>query len=154
MFIANGQRWCEHIAKYLYTFQLWRSEIMIMITHFQSRLVVFKSRIFLHKVAVGNRALSMRALTPQSPRSCEHSSLVSSAKPSRLMVSPWRRLTRSSTSIRCSSQTVRAPGINLARSSFSHLQSCLWSRREILLRKKGRVYLTVVRLILLYVNET
>ncbi len=39
--------------------------------------------------------------------------------------------------------------INLARSAFSRLQSCLWSRREISLRKKGRVYLAVVRSILL-----
>ncbi len=30
--------------------------------------------------------------------------------------------------------------INLARSAFSRLQSCLWSRREISLRTKGRVY--------------
>ncbi len=40
--------------------------------------------------------------------------------------------------------------INLARSAFSSLQSCLWSRREISLRTKGRVYQTVVRSILLY----
>ncbi len=35
--------------------------------------------------------------------------------------------------------------INLARSAFSRLQSCLWSRREIPLRTKGRVYQAVVR---------
>ncbi len=29
--------------------------------------------------------------------------------------------------------------INLARSAFSRLQACLWSRREISLRTKGRV---------------
>ncbi len=40
--------------------------------------------------------------------------------------------------------------INLARSAFSRLQSCLWSRRKISLRTKGRVYQTVVRSILLY----
>ncbi len=40
--------------------------------------------------------------------------------------------------------------INLARSAFSRLQSCLWSRREISLRTKGRVYQAVVRSILLY----
>ncbi len=39
--------------------------------------------------------------------------------------------------------------INLARSTFSRLQSCLWSRREISLRTKGRVYLAVVHSILL-----
>ncbi len=40
--------------------------------------------------------------------------------------------------------------INLARSAFSRLQSCLWSWREISLRAKGRVYQTVMRSILLY----
>ncbi len=44
--------------------------------------------------------------------------------------------------------------INLARSAFSHLQSCLWSRREILLRTKGRVYPAVMRWILFYACET
>ncbi len=44
--------------------------------------------------------------------------------------------------------------INLARSAFSRLQSGLWSRREISLRTKGRVYQAVVRLILLYGCET
>ncbi len=44
--------------------------------------------------------------------------------------------------------------INLARSAFSHLQSCLWTRREISLRTKGRVYQVVVRSILLYNCET
>ncbi len=34
--------------------------------------------------------------------------------------------------------------INLARSAFFRLQSCLWSRREISLRTKGRVYQAVV----------
>ncbi len=43
---------------------------------------------------------------------------------------------------------------NLARSAFSRLQSCLWSRREISLRTKGRVYQAVVRSILLYGCET
>ncbi len=38
--------------------------------------------------------------------------------------------------------------INLARSAFSRLQSCLWSRHEISLRTKGRVYQASV--ILLY----
>ncbi len=33
--------------------------------------------------------------------------------------------------------------INLARSAFSRLQSCFWSRREISLRTKGRVYQAV-----------
>ncbi len=40
--------------------------------------------------------------------------------------------------------------INLARSAFSHLQSCLWSRCEISLRTKSRVYQAVVRSILVY----
>ncbi len=44
--------------------------------------------------------------------------------------------------------------INLARSAFSRLQSCLWSRREISLRTRGRVYQAVVRSILLYGCET
>ncbi len=44
--------------------------------------------------------------------------------------------------------------INLAHSAFSRLQSCLWSRREISLRTKGRVYQAVVRSILLYGCET
>ncbi len=44
--------------------------------------------------------------------------------------------------------------INLARSAFSGLQSCPWSRREISLRTKGEVYQTEVRLILLYGCET
>ncbi len=44
--------------------------------------------------------------------------------------------------------------INLARSAFSRLQSCLWPRREISLRTKGRVYQAVVRSILLYGCET
>ncbi len=35
--------------------------------------------------------------------------------------------------------------IKPARSAFSRMQSCLWSRREISLRKKGRVYQTVMR---------
>ncbi len=43
--------------------------------------------------------------------------------------------------------------INLARSAFSRLQSCLRSRREISLRTKGRVYQAVVRSILLYGYE-
>ncbi len=40
--------------------------------------------------------------------------------------------------------------INLAHSAFSCLQSCLWSRSEISLRTKDRVYQAVVRSILLY----
>ncbi len=44
--------------------------------------------------------------------------------------------------------------INLARSAFSRLQSCLWSRHEISLRTKGRVYQAVVRSIVLYGCET
>ncbi len=44
--------------------------------------------------------------------------------------------------------------INLARSAFSRLQSCLWSRRDISLRTKGRVYQAVVRSIRLYGCET
>ncbi len=44
--------------------------------------------------------------------------------------------------------------INLDRSVFSRLQSCLWSRREISLRTKGRVYQTVVRSILHHGCET
>ncbi len=44
--------------------------------------------------------------------------------------------------------------INLARSAVSRLQSLLWSRREISLRTKGRVYQAVVRSILLYGCET
>ncbi len=43
--------------------------------------------------------------------------------------------------------------INLARSTFSRLQFCLWSRREISLTTKGRVYQAVVRSILLYSRE-
>ncbi len=39
---------------------------------------------------------------------------------------------------------------DLARSAFSSPQSCLWSRREISLHTKGRVYEAVVRSILLY----
>ncbi len=39
---------------------------------------------------------------------------------------------------------------NLARSEFSRLQSCVWSRRAISLRKNGRVYQAVLRSILLY----
>ncbi len=38
--------------------------------------------------------------------------------------------------------------INLARFAFSDLQSCLWSRREMTLRTKGRVYQAVVRWLL------
>ncbi len=44
--------------------------------------------------------------------------------------------------------------INLARSVFSRLQSCLWSRREISLSTKIRVYQAVVRTILLYGCKT
>ncbi len=44
--------------------------------------------------------------------------------------------------------------INLARSAFARLQTCLESRREISLRIKGRVYQAVVRSILLYGCET
>ncbi len=40
--------------------------------------------------------------------------------------------------------------IKLARSAFSRLQSCLWSWRDISMRKEGRVYQTVTRSILLY----
>ncbi len=42
----------------------------------------------------------------------------------------------------------------LARSAFSRLQSCLWSRPEISLREKGRVYHATVWSILLYSWET
>ncbi len=38
--------------------------------------------------------------------------------------------------------------INLARFAFSDLQSCLWSRREMTLPTKGRVYQAVVRWLL------
>ncbi len=44
--------------------------------------------------------------------------------------------------------------IHLARSSFSRLQLCLWSRREILFCTKGRVYQAVVRSILFFGCET
>ncbi len=44
--------------------------------------------------------------------------------------------------------------IDLARSAFSHLQSCPWSQHEISLRAKGRVYQAVVRSTLLYGCET
>ncbi len=44
--------------------------------------------------------------------------------------------------------------INLARSAFSHLQSCLRSWHEISLRTKARVYQAAVRSILLYGCET
>ncbi len=44
--------------------------------------------------------------------------------------------------------------INLACSAYSCLQSCLWSRFEISLRSKGRVYQAVLRSILLYLCET
>ncbi len=44
--------------------------------------------------------------------------------------------------------------INLVCSTFSRLQSFLWSRREIALHTKGRVYQTVVRSILPYGFET
>ncbi len=43
---------------------------------------------------------------------------------------------------------------NLARSAFSRLQSCQRSRREILLRAKGRIFQAVVRSILLDDCET
>ncbi len=78
------------------------------------------------------------------------SALISTHKPSYLMVDPWRTLTNSSSSARSSSHTAKASRINLARSAFSRLQSCLWSRREISLRTKGRVYQAVVCSILLY----
>ncbi len=42
--------------------------------------------------------------------------------------------------------------VNLARSAFSRLQSCLWSRRE--MSAEGRVYQAVMRSILLYGYET
>ncbi len=44
--------------------------------------------------------------------------------------------------------------INLAGSAFSRLQPCLWSRRGIWLRTKGRVYQAVAQSILLYSCET
>ncbi len=44
--------------------------------------------------------------------------------------------------------------LNLARSAFSRLQPCLWSRREMSMRTKGRVYQAIVRSILLYDCET
>ncbi len=44
--------------------------------------------------------------------------------------------------------------INLARTAFSRLQFCLWTRREISLRTKGRVYQAVRLSILLYGCET
>ncbi len=44
--------------------------------------------------------------------------------------------------------------INLARSTFSRLKSCLWSWCEISLRTKSRVYQVVVRSIKLYGFET
>ncbi len=44
--------------------------------------------------------------------------------------------------------------INLASSAFPRLQSCLWSRREISLRTKSRVYQAVVCSILLHGCET
>ncbi len=34
--------------------------------------------------------------------------------------------------------------INLARFAFSRLQSCLWARREMWLRTKGRIYQALV----------
>ncbi len=44
--------------------------------------------------------------------------------------------------------------INLARSAFSRLQSCILSRRQISLHTQGRVYQAVVRSILLHGCET
>ncbi len=44
--------------------------------------------------------------------------------------------------------------INLACSAFSRLPSCLWSRREIPLLTKDKIYQAVVRSILLYGCET
>ncbi len=44
--------------------------------------------------------------------------------------------------------------INLARSAFSRLQSCLWSQREISLRTRGRVYQAVVCSVSLYGCKT
>ncbi len=44
--------------------------------------------------------------------------------------------------------------INLARSAFPRLRSWLWSRREISLRTKSRVYQIVVRSIVLYGCQT
>ncbi len=44
--------------------------------------------------------------------------------------------------------------INLARSAFLRLQSCPWSRREISLCTKGKVYQAVVRSVLLCGCET
>ncbi len=49
------------------------------------------------------------ALTPRRPRCCQHSSLVSSAQLSCLMVSPWRMWKNSRTLTRCSSQMAREP---------------------------------------------
>ncbi len=43
---------------------------------------------------------------------------------------------------------------NLARSTSPRLQPCLWSRREISLRTKSRVYRAMVRPTLLYGCET
>ncbi len=40
--------------------------------------------------------------------------------------------------------------INLARSEILRLQSCIWSRREVLFRAKGWLYQVVVRLILFF----
>ncbi len=42
----------------------------------------------------------------------------------------------------------------LARSAFTRLKSALWSRQEISLKTKGRIYETLIRTILLYGCET
>ncbi len=44
--------------------------------------------------------------------------------------------------------------IGLARSAFARLKSALWSRREISLKTKGRIYEALIRTILLYGCET
>ena len=44
--------------------------------------------------------------------------------------------------------------INLARVAFNRLKSCLWVRREISLKTKGRIYQALIRSILLYGCET
>ncbi len=46
-------------------------------------------------------------------------------------------------------ETIRSM-IYIARSAVSRLQSCLWSRPEISLHTKGRIYQAVMRSILLY----
>ncbi len=106
-------------------------------------------------VLLSNSYSEMQGMNIKDTNAMSHSSMVSNAKLSCLMVSPWRTLTNSSSMF-----IANGPGdeircrINLSRSAFSRLKSCLWSEREISLRIKSMVYQAVARSILLYGCET